>query len=370
MRQITAIVLLSGAIVLTILVFERSRTKPLASSQRTEANETYRAKKQPLPAPQADSGTAMPEPAQAPPPTNLLTRMARGEEIPHLRPEQLEAYLGANHRGVESLLGAYRTSRDRGLLQEAMGKYPKDPRVALEAAYFGAPEDRRKWLDAFKESAPDNALANYLSANDYLKAGDQAKALEELQAAAAKPNYQDYFGDFVQNATEAYRAAGYSEAEAKEAAGSNALLPQLASLKQVGVSLVDLAQSYQQSGDQASAQAALDMAMSLGARLAQPDAATIIQTLVGIAVEKRALGALDPASPFGSSGGTVQAALDALNQQREEIKTLTKPLDPSLLARLPEADVINFCDRQLLFGAQPAIQWLTSKYGLAGSSGQ
>jgi hypothetical protein len=342
----------------------------LPSSQQTEAPETYRAKELLLSAPKADSGSAMPEPAQAPTTTNLLTRMARGEEIPKLRPEQLEAYLEANHRGVESLLGAYRTTRDRGLLQEAMEKYSKDPRVALEAAYFGAPEDRRKWLDAFKESAPDNALANYLSASDYFKAGDQAKALEELQTAAAKPNYQDYFGDFVQNATEAYRAAGYSEAEAKQAAGSQALLPQLASLKQVGVSLVDLAQSYQQAGDQASAQAALDMAMTLGTRLDQPDAPTLIQMLVGIAVEKKALGALDPASPYGSSGGTVQGALDALNQQREGLRTLAKPLDDALLARLPDADLINFRDRQLLFGAQPALEWLMQKYGPAAARAQ
>jgi hypothetical protein len=310
------------------------------------------------------------EPAEAKPTTNLLTRLARGEEILRLRPEQLEAYLAGNHRGVESLLGAYRTTHDKGLLQEAMEKYPNDPRVALEAAYFGAPEDRRKWLDAFKASAPDNALANYLSASDYFKAGDNTKALDELQTAAATPNFQDYFGDFVQNATEAYQAAGYSEAEAKQAAASSALLPQLASLKQVGASLVDLAQSYQQSGDQASAQAALGMAMTLGARLNQPDATTIIQMLVGIAVEKKALGALDPASPYGSSGGTVQGALDALTQQREGIKTLIKPLDPSLLDRLSETDAINYCNRQLLFGEQPALQWLMRKYGAAGATGQ
>jgi predicted Zn-dependent protease len=255
-------------------------------------------------------------------------------------------------------------------LQEAAEKYPKDPRLALEAAYFGAPEERRKWLDTFKESAPDNALANYLSASDYLKAGDNARALEELQTARTKSNFQDYFADFVQNAAEAYRAAGYSEADAKTVAAGQALLPYLASLKQVGVGLVDLAQSYRQAGDEASAQAALDMAVTLGARLNQPDSPTILQTLVGIAVEKNALGALDPANSYGPNGETVQGALNALDQQREGIKTLTKPLDEALVARLLDADVVSYRDRQLLFGAQPAIEWLTKKYSTPGTLGQ
>jgi hypothetical protein len=289
--------------------------------------------------------------------------------MPPLLPEQIEPYLDANHRGVESLLGAYRTTRDKALLQEATEKFSKDPRVAFEAAYFGAAEDRRKWLDAFKASAPDNALANYLSANDYFKAGDKTAALEEMQAATAKSNFQDYFADFVQNAIEAYRAAGYSEAEAKTAAASSALLPQLASLKQVGLNLADLAQSSRAAGDDASARAAVDMAMALGARLNQQDSPTLIQTLVGIAVEKNALGALDPASPYGADGQTVQAALDALTQQREALKALTKPLSESLITRVPEADLISYRDRQLLFGAQPAIQWLMNKYPPATSSG-
>jgi hypothetical protein len=369
MRRTTAIVALSGALVLAFVLFEHSRPKALPPPQ-PEAASTDQAKERPLPPPRPASDAAKAEPAEPQPTTNLLVRLYRGEEMPPLRPEQVQAYLEVNHRGLESLLGAYRTTRDKALLQEAEEKYSNDPRVAFEAAYFGAPEERRKWLDAFKTSAPDNALANYLSANDYFQAGDKTRALEELHVAAAKSNFQDYFADYVQNATEAYRAAGYSEAEAKTLAASQALLPHLASLKQAGVSLVDMAQSYREVGDEAAAQAALDMAVTLGERLNQPDSPTLIQRLVGIAVEKKALGALDPASPYGSNGETVQAALEALNQEREGLKTLTKPLNEALLTRVPEADLISYRERQLLFGAQPAIEWLTTKYGPTAASGQ
>ena len=54
-----------------------------------------------------------------------------------------------------------------------MEKYPNDPQVAFEALFAKdlSPEQRRQWLSAFEQSAPDNPLANYLSARDYLKAG-------------------------------------------------------------------------------------------------------------------------------------------------------------------------------------------------------
>ena len=65
-----------------------------------------------------------------------------------------------------------------------------------------------------------------------------------------------------------------------------ALLPELAQLKQAGLGLAELAKKYQQAGDDASARAALDMALTLGHRLDQSPQVTIIQELVGIAIER------------------------------------------------------------------------------------
>ena len=370
MRRTTVILTLAGALLLVLVLLHLSRPSALPPSPDAELASADVVKERPLPAARLAPEAAAPQPVELQPTTNLLLRLYRGEEIPPLRPDQVAAYLEANHLGVESLLGAYRTTRDKALLQEAAEKYPNDPRVAFEAAYFGAPEERRKWLDAFKNSAPDNSLPDYISASDYFKAGDKAHALEELKSAAAKPDYQDYFADFVQNATEAYRSAGFSEAEAKTLAASQALLPHLASLKQDGVGLVDLAQSYRDAGDSASAQTTLDMALALGARLNQPDSPTLIQMLVGIAVERMALGGADPGTPYGSGGQTAQTMLDALNQQRDALKALTKPLDEALLTRMPEGDLVSYRDRQLRFGAQSAIQWVLNKYPPAGPAAQ
>ena len=87
-----------------------------------------------------------------------------------------------------SLLAAYRASGDRGLLEEAMKSYPTDPKVAFEAVFTEdtSPEQRRQWLNTFEQMAPDNALANYLSARDYFKAGQTDQAVQELTSAAGK----------------------------------------------------------------------------------------------------------------------------------------------------------------------------------------
>ena len=90
------------------------------------------------------------------------------------------------------MLAAYRTTGDQTLLAEAMQKYPNDPQVALEAASEkdASAEDHRQWLETFKQSAPDNALPNYLSALDYFKAGQTDQAVQELLAASGKPQFR------------------------------------------------------------------------------------------------------------------------------------------------------------------------------------
>ncbi|WP_150107483.1 hypothetical protein, partial [Pedosphaera parvula] len=206
-------------------------------------------------------------------PTNIVALLRAGKELPKLNLSQLQTYLDANHRSAASLLAAFRATGDASLLQEAREKFPNDPRVAFVAIYQnGSPEERRQWIDNLKQSAPDNALGDYVSAFDHFKSGQTDQAVQDLVAASGKSKWQDYSMDSMQNAEEAYRAAGYSEAEAKAAAVMGQPLPQLAELKGLGRNLGELANSYRQAGDEASAQAALQMGLNLGQRLEDPSA--------------------------------------------------------------------------------------------------
>ncbi len=315
-----------------------------------------------LPAPAMPTTTSTAAPVENLQFTNLYARFK--DKQPKLTAEQVEPYLQANRRNAASLLAAYRVTGDAALLAEAMGQYPNDPQVAFEAAFKkdASPEERHQWLEALKKSDAGNSLPNYLLALDYFKSGQADQAVQELVAASGKQQFQDYTLDRMQDDEEAYLAAGYSVAEAKTIPGSQLLLPQLKQLKDVGLSLVDLAKSYRQSGDEASAQAALQMAANLGQRYKDTPGETEVSWLVGMAVERIALSAMDPSSPYGSDGQTVQDRLNQLAQKNAEMKELNAQLEP-LLPNLSKQDWISYKDRWRVFGEESAIRWVVNKYG-------
>jgi hypothetical protein len=305
-------------------------------------------------------------PAETPPSTNFMKRLAEGD-VPRLTLAQLTRYLEVNGRNAESLLAAFRATGDRALLDEALAKYPNDPHVAF-TAWFRSPGDpddpavmkaRQEALDKFKQAAPDNALANYLSAANYFKSGQPELAVQEMEAGAAKGRYDAYLKESIQGVTEAYQAAGYSDAESKAMATMSALLPHLSEVKRAGTSLIELANECQQAGDPGLAQTARQMSLDLGRRLADPNATTLIEGLVGIAIQRSALEAIVAAAPDAAAAQAAQAQLDAVVQAREATKALwaAQPMD-AWLQTAPPQDISNFFDRMRLFGERRALEWL------------
>jgi hypothetical protein len=288
-----------------------------------------------------------------------------------LTPERAEAYVRDNQRSASSLLAASRVFGEKAYLREAMAKFPKDPLVAFDAYFCNGPYDntkpaspeRRQWLEAMKLSDPDNALPNYLTARDDFKAGKTELALQALEAAANKPKFDSYMLESLQATEEAYRAAGYSEGDAKSAASWGLLLPHLSETKQLAQNITDLAVEYQNAGDTASAQNLLQLGLSLGQQVGGPGEFPLINTLVGIAIQKKLLGVMDPASPYLDTSTTVQQQIDSLNQYRESLRSIGPQVE-AILPRLTEPDRISYYDRLRMFGEPAAVQWAVEKYGL------
>ena len=299
--------------------------------------------------------------------SNLLARVAKNAL--RLSSEQAEKFLGDNHRSASSLLAAYRTTGNTAYLDEAMLKFPGDPQVAFEAAFRNgiAPDEKRRWLDALKKSAPENPFANYLSALGYFNSGQADQAVQELITASGKSQFNDYYTERLQANEEALRSAGYSEVETRVAAamGPEGLdQPQLQALKDLCVRMVDLANSYRQSGDAASAQAALNMAVNLGESFdgsKDPASRPPVTRGSALAIEYAALQAMDPASPFGSDGGTVKDELARIDREKAAIVELCTQLD-DIYPKATSQDMLNFLDRARLFGDKAAMEWLKQKY--------
>ncbi|MBE0540573.1 MAG: hypothetical protein IH623_04220 [Verrucomicrobia bacterium] len=370
MKRIVVIVLTIGALVVGFLViFQKGDDARIATAQPEEtSSEELR---QTIQVGRSDTFTPWPtEPViETQATTNWLARMQAGD-FPSLSSEEAEAYVAASKRSAESLLAAYRASTDRTFLREALEKFPDDPKVNF-AGYCDAfrngasytTEERRALLDRLTKSAPENSLGNFLAAYDYFNKGESDKALEQIRNAATKSSLNDYSLEFIQNAEEAYRNAGYSEADAKAIATSTLILPHLSQLKQAGVGLLDLAGRYQQSGDDVQAQEALQLALHLADMLQDGSQhKAIINQLVGISIESKVLNTLDPNHAYDNSGRTVQQRIDELAQNRKNLNANVGPME-NLLPIMTPADQSAYFDRMKLFGEEAAMTWAVGKYG-------
>ena len=136
---------------------------------------------------------------------------------PKIPREKVEAWLAKHNRNAMSLLAAFRALDDTNYLNEAATNFPNNPQVELAVlAHDEFPQDRRKWLDLFKNSSPGNSLANYLSAQDYFKNGNSVAAVQELQAASGKSQFDASLTEARLDEEDLYLSAGYSPLDASK----------------------------------------------------------------------------------------------------------------------------------------------------------
>jgi RNA polymerase sigma factor (sigma-70 family) len=286
---------------------------------------------------------------------------------PKLSADQAESYVNRNGRKPASLLAAYYTSGSETYLREAMENHPNDARVAFAAAAVakaqgqGQREEYRQWLGRFEAAAPENGLPSYLLAADYMDAGLTNQGLQELEAATSKSKLDLYSLDSARSCEEAYLSAGYSDLEAEAAGMANTPKLSLASLSALKRNLIDLADSYRQADDAASAQAVLEMGLALGQRFAEPSPmATIVETLYGARVEAQMLERMDPDSRVGSTELAAQAQLDEISAAYTRVREENVN---ELMRSIPPEDQLGYLDRLKASGQLAALQWLVSKQG-------
>jgi hypothetical protein len=295
------------------------------------------------------------EPAPAATTSNLFQRINSGELDLHLTPEQIAEYLRRHGTNVETLLAV----QSRDYLKLAAELFPNDPRVqyaVLTRDIF--PEARREWLENFKRSAPDNPVANYLSAREYLRAGDRERGLQELTDSATKTRYNDYTLEQWQNSEEAQLSAGRSLAEAKFAAGNGLLLPQLSLFKNLAQEMQTVQKDYLATGDAASAERLAQIGHNLALQLSQGEGSrTLINQLVGAAIDRIMLNSLPADSRPEFLERPIQQRIDELTDFRKNVRTFMPEFD-AMLARGDENEIIHYYDRIKLQGEYKALEWL------------
>ena len=301
-----------------------------------------------------------PSPAAAQP-ARLLFRAAM---LPPFTPVQIESYLDQNKRNAESLLAAHRIGTNLAYLNEAASRFPTDPDV--QYAVISSPDFaavRRPWIDAYKASSPDNALAWYFSALDHFNSGQSAQAMTELAEATRKPVFRAELAPTLQAVEELHTSAGRQADEAKVATfQACSQVPHLEPMQKLAQAMQDTTQQLRQTGDTAAADALAGMGLVLGGHLsAGGGSQTLMSQLVGNKVEWSFLRQLDlekGQDPFGRPLAEVSADVE---QQRATFRSLAKSLLP-LLRGLSDAELPNYLERVKLYGEGAAATWLKAKH--------
>ena len=281
----------------------------------------------------------------------------------------VEDYLLKHGRTAQTLLAAFHSSWETNYLKEATTRFPNDPQLQWTILVREAfPGEQRKWIDLFKESSPEDSLANYLSAQDYLMNGDTNAAINELLEATRKPQFKDYRMESRLDEEELWLTAGKTQLESTHASGwAEDMLGQQALLKSVAYSLHDQEHQYIRAADASSAEHLAQIGMSLAQRLnsgAPTDLA--INQLVGNSIEALVLSPLQQDATYEFlSGKTPAQRLDEIKQQRGSLQELTRSYR-AIYPNLTEAELLTLKERQKIQGDVPAMRWVIQRFGTNG----
>jgi hypothetical protein len=279
--------------------------------------------------------------------------------------EKADEFLAKHNRSAASLLAGYRALQDTNLLIEAAAKFPNDPQVQLAMlnSEILPKAERRKWLDAFKASSPENSLANYLSAAEYFNSGNKEAAIRELTEASGKKQYKNYAIEGMIDEQELRRYAGQSAFMAMHGNGwGGDLLREMSPMKQVANGIVEAQSQYVQSGDKESAGQLVDMGLKLANQLDTGEGGKfLISQMVGNGVEARMLQQLDQDTRYDSLGGkTPKERLDEMKQKKEENRKLM-PVMFAAYGVLSEEEWQSYADRVKANGEREAMLWLQQR---------
>jgi hypothetical protein len=274
---------------------------------------------------------------------------------------KVEEFLQLRKRSAASLLAGFHALQDTNLLFEAAARFPNDPQVQWTMlAQELVPAERRRWLDLFKQSSPDNSLANYLSAAERFNSGKPEDAIRELLEASGKKQFRDYTMAAMLEEQELARFAGLTPFEAIHANGwGSDLLAQLPPLKVVANGIAEAQARYQQSGDTDSASVLIQAGLGLSDRLTEGEGGRfVISQLVGIAIEAIMLKQLPADTKYDFLGGKTPAERqEELKRQRADFRSLNADISAAY-AQMTEADWQSYSDRMKTYGEFEAMKWL------------
>ncbi len=358
-----AFVFLAGLLAVAILSYRHFRAAPSAGVDSTvvPAADVTRAPAM-APAnprlPVGDLPAAPPATEISPPDHEVLRRVALGDtNVFRLSAEQIQRFLARNRTNADSLLAAFNVTADPEFLREAARRHPNNPWVISSVLGNDVfPDQRREWIERFKQVAGENPLPNYLSAREHLQNQQSQQALQETVDAAAKPGFNDYTLDRTQGLEELYLSSGYSPAEAKALATMGVQEPALPVLRDLANDLSKMERQYAAVSDSASVAMIARLGLGLAANISDAGARSLGTRLLGAALERDFLTGLDPSGAYDFLQQPIGERLTQLRADRTAALEESK-LANQWMATANETQLVSYFDRMKLYGEVAALQW-------------
>lgn len=284
---------------------------------------------------------------------------------PVLTAEQIQGYLISNDRDAMSLIVGSRLSKNPELLREAVQRFADNPLVQLEMTLHGTtPAERQDALAAFKIHDPQNPLCEYLDTALSFEKGDYAQATDGLLQSLDRGTLQDYSLVLSAGTEAAYLAGGYSPAESQiyalyDSAQRNKDTTE--KLSGVADTLGNLRDQFIKNNDIDGAEPTVAVGLDIGQKIQAQDKPSFLSRLVGLEIEIKILGQLDPLTPVGPDGQSAVMRLDELNQQKNALQGLLQKTQDFPMDKMSDEQMKDYVQHVRNFGEIEAAQWWSNQ---------
>lgn len=283
--------------------------------------------------------------------------------------ERGRRWLESRGRDSGSLIAAWDITGEEALLLEAAEKFPNDPRVCLSMIQHAGKdaEAALPWIERLIATEPENPSGHYLKVSALMQQKDRPAALAALRMAVAlKGPNNDHLRDRILTVREAALASGAGIREAAQLALVGPLSHTTAYQTFAGASRVlreEIAEA-KAVGDQERLVELAGLGMATVAHTAGGSSKSLIDELVGVAVEKAVLLELQGDTEFGTTGRTVAQQLEDLDQRRTRMSEFLEQstASESIFNDASDAQVAEYTDRFLLHGERSARVWLQEQF--------
>lgn len=176
---------------------------------RMDADSVPRVAKSLPTAPRMFGNPPAPKPSEQPPEVGT-------PEFKRIALERGQKWLASRGRDAASLIAMWDLTSDEGLLMEAAGKFPRDPRVCMVMIQrAGGAHEALPWIERLIDAEPKNPQGRYLRAWALMTGNDRAGTIAALRKAGAMNGERDpHARDRMKTVREAAVAGGASPGDA------------------------------------------------------------------------------------------------------------------------------------------------------------